>query len=184
MNPLPSDTFARRLREERERLGISQARLSRRMAEILGTKVDPSAVSRIEQQLRAVRLDQAVAAAKALGVPLAVLVSEDPVAETEAQMQQYLADLALAQREWEKNRLEVLRISTAIQALDGHAGLRAIVDPRLLESIEARVPLEGEITGEAGTGARTGADSGAGTGAGSGDGGESEGASGPTAPAG
>lgn len=144
MNSLPGDLFARRLRQERERLGISQAELARRIAEILGTNVDPSAVTRIEQQIRAVRLDEAVAAAKALDVPLTLLVADDPEAESEAQLQQYLADLALAQREWEKSRLEVLRITRAIQALGGGADWQTRIDPRLLESIDARVPLEDE----------------------------------------
>lgn len=144
MNPLPGDLFARRLRQERERQGISQAALARKIAEILGTNVDTSVVNRIEQQLRAVRLDEAVAAAKALRVPLTVLYADDPEAESEAQMQQYLADLAIAQREWEKNRLEVLRISKAIQVLGGEDRLRAMIDPRLMESIDARVPLEND----------------------------------------
>ncbi|MUU73512.1 helix-turn-helix domain-containing protein [Pseudarthrobacter sp. GA104] len=144
MNSLPGDLFARRLRQERERLGISQAELARRIAEILGTNVDPSAVTRIEQQIRAVRLDEAVAAAKALDVPLALLVADDHEAESEGQLQQYLADLALAQREWEKSRLEVLRITRAIQALGGSAELQARIDPRLMDSIDARVPLEDE----------------------------------------
>jgi transcriptional regulator with XRE-family HTH domain len=142
MNPLPGDLFARRLRLERDRLGISQAELARRIAEILGTNVDPSAVTRIEQQVRAVRLDEAVAAAQALDVPLMVLVSEDGEAENEAQLQQYLAELAAAQRQWEKNRLEVLRISKAIQVLGGEGHLQGGVDPRLLESIDDRVPLQ------------------------------------------
>ncbi|MDO4254385.1 MAG: helix-turn-helix transcriptional regulator [Kocuria sp.] len=146
MNPLPGDLFARRLRQERERLGISQAELARRIAEILGTNVDPSAVTRIEQQIRAVRLDEAVAAAQALDVPLTVLVADDPEAETEAQLQQYLAELAVAQREWEKSRLEVLRISKAIQVISGGAHLPEVVDPRLLESIDARVPLEDDAS--------------------------------------
>lgn len=176
MNPLPGDLFARRLRQERERLGISQAGLARRMTEILGTNVDPSTVTRIEQQLRAVRLDEAVAAAKAVEVPLPVLYSEDPEAETEAQMQQYLADLTLAQREWEKNRLEVLRISKAIQAVSGHTDLRAMVDPRLLESIDARVPLKDD----AGQGQSQGQDEESGADL-SADGG-ADGASRPTAP--
>src|ERR1041385_8510014 len=58
MNPLPGGLFARRLRQERERLGISQAELARRMAALLGTNVDSTAITRIEQQTRAVRLDE------------------------------------------------------------------------------------------------------------------------------
>jgi transcriptional regulator with XRE-family HTH domain len=78
----PAEVGARmkRLRQERDRLSISQAELARRIAEVLGQNVDPSAVTRIEQQTRAVRLDEAVAAAEALEVPITLLVSDDPAA--------------------------------------------------------------------------------------------------------
>lgn len=142
MNPLPGDLFARRLRIERECLNISQAELARRVAEILGTNVDPSAITRIEQQTRAVRLDEAVAAAQALDMPLALLLSEDPDAENEARLQQYRAELALAQHEWEKNRLEVQRLSQAIQVLTGGTVTSGGTDARLLEAIDDRVPAE------------------------------------------
>ncbi|MEU6263740.1 helix-turn-helix domain-containing protein [Saccharopolyspora shandongensis] len=142
MNPLPGDLFARRLRQERERLSISQAELARRIAKILGINVDPSAVTRIEQQTRAVRLDEAVAAAEALDLPLTLLLSDDPAAESEARLQQYIAELALAQREWEKNRLEVQRLFRAIQALTGGADPQTLLDPRLRDAIDARVPAE------------------------------------------
>src|SRR5262245_5874855 len=102
MNPLPGDLFARRLRQERERLGISQAELARRMAVLLGTNVDSTAITRIEQQTRAVRLDEAVAAAEALGVPLITLVSDNYARENEAEIQSLLAELALAEQEWER----------------------------------------------------------------------------------
>ena len=139
MNPLPGDRFARRLRQERERLNISQAELARRIAEILGTNVDPSAVTRIEQQTRAVRLDEAVAAAEALDVPLMLLISEDPTIENEARLRQYLAELTLAQRSWEKDRIEVQRLTRAIQVLTGGADPQTVLDPRFRDAIDARV---------------------------------------------
>ncbi|MFB7917093.1 helix-turn-helix domain-containing protein [Streptomyces sp. NPDC056061] len=149
MNPLPGDLFARHLRQERERQNVSQAELARRIAGILGTNVDPSAVTRIEQQTRAVRLDEAVAAAQALDVPLILLTSEDPAGEREAQLQQYRAELALAQREWEKKGLEIQRLSRAIQTLTGDMDALpddtlspVSLDPRLQEAIDARVPTE------------------------------------------
>ena len=100
-------------------MGMSQAELARRIAEILGTNIDPSAVTRIEQQLRAVRLDEAVAAARVLDVPLQLLVSDDPAIEAEAQLQSYLVDLTIAQREWEAKRLEVQRLTEIVHALGG-----------------------------------------------------------------
>ncbi|MEV0443621.1 helix-turn-helix transcriptional regulator [Streptomyces spectabilis] len=117
MNPLPGDLFARQVRQERERLGISQAELARRMAALLGTNLDSTAITRIEQQTRAVRLDEAVAAAKTLGVPLVMLTSDNYARENEAEIQNLLAELALAEREWEKVRQKVHRITRTIQQL-------------------------------------------------------------------
>lgn len=117
MVPMPTDVFAHRLRLERERQKLSQAELARRIAAELGTNVDPSAVTRIEQQTRAVRLDEAVAAAKALDVPLTMLISEDAGAHVRAQMQEYLEQLAVAHQAWEEQRQEVLRLTQAIQTL-------------------------------------------------------------------
>ncbi|MEV7867522.1 helix-turn-helix transcriptional regulator [Streptomyces sp. NPDC088124] len=117
MNPLPRDLFARRLRQERERLGISQAELARRMAALLGTNVDSTAITRIEQQTRAVRLDEAVTAAEALGVPLITLVSDDYARESEAEIQNQLAELALAEQEWERLHQKIHRITRTIQQL-------------------------------------------------------------------
>jgi transcriptional regulator with XRE-family HTH domain len=117
MNPLPGDLFARRLRQERERLGISQKELARRMAALLGTNVDSTAITRIEQQTRAVRLDEAVTAAEALGVPLITLVSDNYARENEAEIQNQLAELALAEQEWERLRQKIHRITQTIQHL-------------------------------------------------------------------
>ncbi|MCM2392709.1 helix-turn-helix domain-containing protein [Streptomyces albipurpureus] len=117
MNPLPGDVFARRLRQERERLGISQAELARRMAALLGTNFDSTAITRIEQQTRAVRLDEAVTAAQALDVPLITLVSDSYARENEAEIQNQLAELALAEQEWEKVRQKIHRITQTIQQL-------------------------------------------------------------------
>lgn len=119
MSTLPSDTFARRLRIEREEQGMSQARLARGMAEVLGTNVDPSAVTRIEQQTRAIQLDEAVAIARVLDVPLAALLADQSADENEALKQQYLADLAAAQHQWEQTRQEIGRLTRLIQSVSG-----------------------------------------------------------------
>ncbi|MGW5927725.1 helix-turn-helix domain-containing protein [Streptomyces anulatus] len=117
MNPLPGDLFAHRLRQERDRLGISQAELARRMAALLGANVDSTAITRIEQKTRAVRLDEAVTAAVALGVPLVALVSDNCARENEAEIQNQLAELALAEQEWEMLRQKIHRIAQTIQQL-------------------------------------------------------------------
>ncbi|AXE23955.1 XRE family transcriptional regulator [Streptomyces globosus] len=117
MNPLPGDLFARRLRQERERLGISQAELARRMAALLGANVDSTAITRIEQQTRAVRLDEAVTAAEALGVPLITLVSDNYARENEAEIQKQLAELAIAEQERERLLQKIHRITRTIRQL-------------------------------------------------------------------
>ncbi|WP_078875603.1 helix-turn-helix domain-containing protein [Streptomyces sp. NRRL F-5053] len=134
MNPLPGDLFARRLRQERKQQGVSQVELARRIAAILGTNLDQAAIVRIEQQVRAVRLDEAVAAARALGVPLSVLIDENSVAESEAQLQHYFAELALAQEKWEQSRVEIVRLTRAIHTIADEIGIP--------------YPLEARTTGE------------------------------------
>ncbi|GAB3944131.1 hypothetical protein GCM10029976_067760 [Kribbella albertanoniae] len=119
MPALPSDTFARRLRMERERQGLSQAELARRVTEVLGVNVDKSAVARIEQQTRAIRLDEAAAMAEVLGLPIAALLSDRSAGENEALKQQYLADRVAAQRQWEQIRQEIDRLTGLIQSLSG-----------------------------------------------------------------
>ncbi|MDP9904784.1 helix-turn-helix domain-containing protein [Arthrobacter bambusae] len=119
MNTLPSDIFARRVRAERERQGVSQVELARRMASILGANVDPTAITRIEQQTRAVRLDEAVAMATILKVPLSSLIVDNDAEESEAILQRYLADLAAAHRQWEQTRQEIGRLTQIVQSLSG-----------------------------------------------------------------
>jgi transcriptional regulator with XRE-family HTH domain len=139
--PLPSDTFARNLRQERERQGMSQAQLAAKIAEILGVNVDPSAVTRIEKQERAVRLDEAVAAAQALDMPLAALITEEHVRENERLIQTHLLDLAKAERRWEEQRQEVLRLTRIIQTLSADSAMAHDLDPRLKAALDARIPV-------------------------------------------
>ncbi|UJW28872.1 helix-turn-helix domain-containing protein [Saccharothrix sp. AJ9571] len=169
LDPLPGDTFARRVRQERERQNISQAELARRMARLLDTNVDSSAVTRIEQQTRTVRLDEAVAVAKALGVPLMFLLSDDPASENDADLEHYRAELALAQSEWERtrleiqrlssewerNRLEVQRLTKIIEVLAGGADPQLPLDPRSGDALDIQVPADSD--GIEGEGAQAGA---------------------------
>lgn len=114
---LPSDLFARRLRQERERHGLSQAELARRIATRLQTNVDPSAVTRIEQQTRAVRLDEAVSAADSLGVPLTSLLSENPIERNEDELAKLATELTLALDQWHRSREQVVHLTQLIQDL-------------------------------------------------------------------
>lgn len=154
MSSLPGDLFARRLRQERERLGLSQAELARRMSAKLGNNVESTAITRIEQQTRAVRLDEAVIAAECLGVPLLVLLTEDFARVNEEEIQTQLAELAAAEQAWEKQRQEIARITRLIQSLS--AEKRAMerhinesdaasaggegMDDAMRDAIDARIP--------------------------------------------
>lgn len=145
---LPSDTFVRRLRAERERQNLSQAQLAREMAKTLGVNVDPSAVTRIEQQTRTVRLDEAVAMSDVLQVPLAALLMDDSDDDNEAAIQGHLVELMAAHHRWEEARQEVDRLSRTIQALSGgyglymHQGSGDELDAEWQDAIDARVRVD------------------------------------------
>lgn len=83
----------------------------------LGSNVESTAITRIEQQTRAVRLDEAVFAAESLGVPLLALLTEDFARANEEEIQNQLAELAAAEQTWEKQRQEIARITRLIQTL-------------------------------------------------------------------
>lgn len=93
-----SAVFAHRLREERRRLGLSQPELAERMTELLNGAIDASAISRIETHGsgRVIKLDEAVAAAAALDLPLAALLQASDVIDVE--IGELERDLSLA--EW------------------------------------------------------------------------------------
>lgn len=74
MNPTPESVFIQRLREERARLGLSQAEFADRLSARIGAPVYPSAITRIEKGERAVKLDEAVAIADVLGLPITALI--------------------------------------------------------------------------------------------------------------
>jgi len=77
----PDQTFASRIRGGRQRAGISQAELSRRLAAVMGYTIDSSAISRSEKGVRAVPLDEAVAIADLLEIPLDGMTPESIKAE-------------------------------------------------------------------------------------------------------
>ncbi|MFW0774370.1 helix-turn-helix domain-containing protein [Paenarthrobacter nitroguajacolicus] len=76
MEPLAGRIFARRLREERVQAGLSQAALAGRVTEVLDQKLDASAITRIEKNERAVRLDEAVVIAELLDVSLVAMIRD------------------------------------------------------------------------------------------------------------
>lgn len=122
MSALPSDFFAARMRAERERQKVSQVKLAERVRQILGNNIDGTAILRIEQQTRTVRLDEAAAIAQALDVPLSSMIAADSTTEAEALRQRYLVELAAAHYEWEQARIKVDRISQLVQGLTRDSG--------------------------------------------------------------
>lgn len=118
MSIYPSDTFARRLRSERERLGVTQTALARRIARILNQNVDPSVVNRIEQGTRAVRLDEAVAVAEALDVSLTALVYSDPGEAFDDRIVQAADQLAEAERDFATSRARVAQLRFVLEHLE------------------------------------------------------------------
>lgn len=101
---IATETFARRLIEERQRAGLSQAALAKRLTAMIGRSVDPSAVARAEKHERAIRLDEAVAIADVLQVPLASMLRDrdaidDEIGELRRDLSQYLWRLHQAEEE-------------------------------------------------------------------------------------
>lgn len=76
MQNTPGARFARRLREERERVGLSQTGLAEQLSERLGDAIYHSAVARMESGQRSVKIDEAVAVADVLRLPLATLLED------------------------------------------------------------------------------------------------------------
>ncbi|MGW8483584.1 helix-turn-helix domain-containing protein [Microbacterium sp. NPDC055903] len=94
-----TETFARRIREERQRAGLSQAAVAARLSELVGRTIDHSAVARSEKHERPVRLDEAVALAEILEVPLTSLLRDRTAVDE--QLGELQRDLALA--EWQSS---------------------------------------------------------------------------------
>jgi len=80
--PTVAETFARRVHLHRQRQGLSQADLARLLEGSEGA-MDQSALARLEGLKRGAKVEEAVALARALRVPLYALVTD---ADTEAEM--------------------------------------------------------------------------------------------------
>lgn len=80
--PSPEEEFGKAVVYWRELAGLSQRALSAKLAES-GTTIDPTALSRLEQGKRAVRLNEALAIADALDVELEFLLSRNRTPDAE-----------------------------------------------------------------------------------------------------
>lgn len=121
-----TETFARRLTEERQRAGLSQAALAARITDLIGRSMDPSAVARAEKHERAIRLDEAVAIADVLQMPLASLLRDKDAIDEE--IDELRRDLSL--HRWQLSQAE----EEAQQAQDSMSATRR----RIAELEEAR----------------------------------------------
>lgn len=74
---MPSEVFQRRMREERERRGVSQREMVQRLAD-LGHPMAQPAITRIESGKRKVSLDEAVLIATALDMTAEQLYAPGP----------------------------------------------------------------------------------------------------------
>lgn len=109
-----TETFARRLTEERQRAGLSQAALAARITDIIGRSIDPSAVARAEKHERAIRLDEAVAIADVLQVPLTALLRDRDAMDGE--MDELRRDLSLYQWRLGQAEQEAQQVQDSISA--------------------------------------------------------------------
>lgn len=113
----PESTFARRMREEREHKGISQAHVSMQLALFSGVKVDSTAITRIEKGTRRISLDEAVGIAEALDVSLDYLLEPAPTSDLDEQIE-------VARKEQEQVELHLH--DAQARAARGHDRLRAL----------------------------------------------------------
>lgn len=141
-----SETFRRRLREERERAGVSQMELARLMTERLSARIDSTTITRMEKGERTVRLDEAVVAAEVLEVPLSELLSAQGTSllariddlRFSLQGAQAALDSALAEVEQRRDKVEELTVE--LEELEGQerAQEKAAVEKELLEDFKVQ----------------------------------------------
>ena len=117
------EMFARRLREARQAAGISQTGLARRISERLDGRLDGPTITRIEKGERSVRIEEAVAAAQALDVPLAALVTDEtPEAARLRELRQALGQqrsrAASAEMELQQAQIAMIEIERAIGVIE------------------------------------------------------------------
>lgn len=112
----PSAVFARRMREARERADMSQVVLARGITLRLGVTVDQTTVARMERGERGIRLDEAVAIADVLNVPLARLLG-DSDSQQAAEIQQLRFDLERAKVMQANASAEIERLTARLREL-------------------------------------------------------------------
>lgn len=110
-------TFARRMREERAGTGVSQNEIAERISHRLGYKVDGSSVTRMEAGTRKVRIEEAVAIAAELGVPLSALLRDRSALDEE--IDRLHDDLTLAEWRVSKTENELRKARESMHGIKG-----------------------------------------------------------------
>lgn len=117
----PSDVFLQQMKQVRTSEGLTQAELAERLAPHLEHSIDASTVARIESGRRSVRLDEAVAIAKALGLRLDEMIPSGYTLEEEAaRLEQDLAE----------HHAEIDRLDAAKEEAESSA---SVIELRLAE---------------------------------------------------
>lgn len=125
------DTFAALVRARRKELGLSQRQLADRLFEQRGLRLDPTAITRIEQPgKRALRLSEAAALATVLNIDLNALIATwgDPRSRLD-RSQRLIADWGHDAREALKQM--VLSAMDAREILEDSPELVTVLHPTL-----------------------------------------------------
>lgn len=119
--------FGARVKQLRERIGITQVTLVNTLKLAHGVKLDPSALARMEKGQRSIRLNEAVALGRALDMTVDELLR--PALPPEDQLHQ--AETALDQAKWRAMQAEgeyraaIARLARLRESLGGGGDGRA-----------------------------------------------------------
>ena len=157
MPDTPTHVFARRLRQVRRAAKVTQGDLAQGLNELMGTRLDSTAITRIEKGQRVVRLDEAVYCARILQVPLDSLLRD--VEEVDPRAERLRLDLAEAtwalsgleeQVERKRDEVEVTqqRVDAAQYELDGLEEQTARQRSAVESLVRQIADLERDVAGE------------------------------------
>lgn len=127
MTETPRSMFSRRLREHRRAAGLTQAGLADLISERIDATLDGTAITRIERGERGVKLEEAVAAAQALRIPLAALVSDEPaedarLRELHTALERERGRMAAAEEEMRQATAAMVHIEQEMERLEASRG--------------------------------------------------------------
>ena len=103
-----SARFAEAMRDARTKKGWSQRKLAEELEAASGLKLDPSAMTRMENNQRDLKLDEAVAIARVLDIPIATVLN--------GKQEQLVRECMLWLGEWDEHISAGLRLASRVQA--------------------------------------------------------------------